>query len=84
MATVTLVDTSPSVRQLERALQATCGALVTEDVTEVRVQVVQAIDAIRAALAELRPARNAPPGALAFGFIVADSPGDYERASRLS
>jgi hypothetical protein len=83
MSTVTLVDTAPSVRQLERALQATCGALVTEDATEARVQVVQAIDSIRAALAALRPARSAGPSALAFGFVVAaEAPAGSDPARR--
>jgi hypothetical protein len=74
MATILLVDTAPSVRQLERALQASCGALVTADATEMRVQVVQAIEAIRAALIELRPAPMAGPGALVFGFVLAAGP----------
>jgi hypothetical protein len=76
MGTVTLVDTAPSVHELEWALQATCGALVTEDVLEVKVQLVQAIDAIRAAISELRPAERAAARAVVFGFVL--SPDRHE------
>jgi hypothetical protein len=71
MRTVTLVDTAPSVRELEWALQASCGALVTEDLFQVRMQIMEAIDAIRAALRELRPdVCSAAAQAVAYGFVL--------------
>ena len=70
METVTLVDTAPSVRELEWALQATCGALVTEDLFQVRGQITEAIAAIRAALRELRPDACSAAQAVVFGFVL--------------
>ena len=84
MATVVLVDTAPSVRQLERALQASCGALVTAEAAEIRVQIVQAIEAIRAALVDLRPASSTGTGALAFGFVMAGPTPDSDPLSPVS
>jgi hypothetical protein len=70
MGSVTLLDTAPSVRELEGALHATCGALVTEDLFEVKRQIRQAIDAIHAALRELRPDEPSMAQAVVFGFVV--------------
>jgi hypothetical protein len=71
METVTLVDTAPGVRELEWALQATCGALVTEDLFQVRGQITDAIEAIRAALRELRPGACSAAQAVVSGFVLA-------------
>jgi hypothetical protein len=85
MATVTIVDTTPSVQQLELALETCCGALVTQDVTVIHGQVVQAIEGIRRALCDLRPAREAGPGALAYGFVMAaESPAAQSQGHPIS
>jgi hypothetical protein len=70
MGTMTPIDTAPTVRELEWALQATCGALVAEDLFEVKGQITEAIDAIRAALRELRPGASSAAQAVVFGFVL--------------
>ena len=70
MGTMTPIDTAPTVRELEWALQATCGALVAEDLFEVKGQITEAIDAIRAALRELRPDAPSVTQAMVFGFVL--------------
>ena len=76
-------DIRPALGHLEAALEASCASLIALesirdealDARPVYAQISRGVESLRAAIAELRAVHDAETSMLAFGFVLAASPG---------
>jgi len=76
-------DIQPALVHLEAALEASCAGLIALesirdealDARPVHAQITRGVESLRAAIAELRAVHDTKTSLLAFGFVLAASPG---------
>jgi hypothetical protein len=81
------LDIQPALGHLEAALESSCATLIALEVTRaqdreaaraagpVQGQISDAIESLRAAIAELRALHDSETNVLAFGFVIGADPG---------
>lgn len=80
-------DIQPALGHLEAALESSCATLIALEVTRaedredagtpspIHGQISDAIESLRAAIAELRALHDVETNVLAFGFVIGADPG---------
>ena len=76
-------DIQPALGHLEAALEASCASILALDsirdealdARSIYAQITRGVEALRAAINELRAVHDAETSMLAFGFVLAASPG---------
>lgn len=80
------LDIQPALGHLEAALESSCATLIALEVTRaqdregraagpIQGQISDAIESLRAAIAELRALHDSETNMLAFGFVIGADPG---------